>query len=274
MVNISGAYLNAYMTKGVPVHMRLDRTMTGNITNIDASYKKHVDAGGGIIVLLKKALYGCVESAGLWYDNLKDSMSALGYMRNASDRCVFNRIGPDGVQCTAAVRVDDLLITSKSKSLMTHLVEGLRNSHGEITLTYGPIVNYLGMRIDLFIPGRAGITIQGYSDEVVSTSGVRRTARSPATDGLLEAREGAELAGEAARVWFHKVVAMVLYLAKRIKPDCLTALSYLTTRVTKCTVDDLDKLQRLIRYIRATRDHGLVWSGAGPRTLELMLVGG
>jgi hypothetical protein len=270
VVDISGAYLNAYMTKGIPVHMRLDRTMTGFITNIDASYKKHVDAGGGIIVLLKKALYGCVESAGLWYDNLKDSMSALGYTRNACDRCVFNRIGPDGVQCTAAVHVDDLLITSKSKSLMTHLVEGLRNRYGEITLTYGPIVNYLGMRIDLSIPGRAEITMQGYSDEVVSTSGVRGTARSPATDGLFETREGAELAGEAARVWFHKVVAMVLYLAKRTKPECLTAVSYLTTRVTKCTVDDLEKLQRLIRYIRATRDHGLVlMPGAGGVTVKL-----
>ena len=112
--------------------------------------------------------------------------------------------------------------------------------------------------------------MQGYSDEVVSTSGVLGTARSPATDGLFETREGAELAGEAARVWFHKVVAMVLYLAKRTKPECLTAVSYLTTRVTKCTVDDLEKLQRLIRYIRATRDHGLVlMPGAGGVSVKL-----
>ena len=262
VVDISGAYLNAYMTKGVPVHMRLDRTMTGFITNIDARYKKHVDAGGGIIVLLKRALYGCVESAGLWYDNLSDSMRTLG--------CVFNRIGPDEVQCTAAVHVDDLLITSKSKSLMTHLVEGLRNRYGAITLTHGPIVNYLGMSIDLSTPGRAEVTMRGYSDEIVSISGVHGAARSPATDGLFETREGAELAGEAARVWFHKVVAMVLYMAKRTKPECLTAVAYLTTRVTKCTVDDLDKLQRLVRYIGATRDRGLVlMPGAGGITVKL-----
>ena len=75
--------------------------------------------------------------------------------------------------------------------------------------------------------------MRGYSDEVVSISGVRGTARSPATDGLFEAREGAELVTEATRVWFHKVVAMVLYLAKRTKPECVTAVSYLTTRLTK-----------------------------------------
>ena len=263
VVDISGAYLNAYLSKGISVHMRLDRTMTGFITNIDAKYKKHVDAGGGIIVLLKKALYGCVESAGRWYENLNDTMSGLGYTRNECDQCVFNRIGPDGVQCTAAVHVDDLLIMSKSKPLMAHLVEGLHNRYGAITLTHGPVVNYLGMSVDLSTSGRAEITMRGYSDEVLSISGVRGTARSPATDGLFEAREGAELVTEATRVWFHKVVAMVLYLAKRTKPECLTAVSYLTTRVTKCTVDDVDKLQRLVRYIGATRDRGVVLMPGG-----------
>ena len=80
-------------------------------------------------------------------------MSALGYTRNECDRCIFNRIGPDGVQCTAAVHVDDLLIMSKSKSLMTHLVKGLRNRYGAITLAHGPVVNYLGMSVDLSTPG-------------------------------------------------------------------------------------------------------------------------
>lgn len=53
------------MELGVPVHMRLDRTMTNFLTNIDNRYKKYVDAGGRVIVPLKKALYGCVEITGL-----------------------------------------------------------------------------------------------------------------------------------------------------------------------------------------------------------------
>ena len=258
VVDIAGAFLNADTGKGVPVYMRLDRTMTGFITDIDAGYKKYLDAGGGVIVRLRKALYGCVESAGLWYENLRSTMSTLGYIRNECDRCVFNRIGPDGHQCTAAVHVDDLLIMSKSKAALTHLVNGLRSKYGAITLTLGPVVNYLGMCVNLSSPGRAEITMRGYTDEVVSTSGVHGTARSPATDGLFECREGAEPVAEVTRVWFHKIVAMVLYLAKRTKPECLTTVSYLATRVTKCTTDDVDKLQRLIRYIGATRDSGVV----------------
>ena len=50
VVDISGAFLNADMRLGVPVHMRLDRTMTNFITTIDNRYKKYVDAGGGVVV--------------------------------------------------------------------------------------------------------------------------------------------------------------------------------------------------------------------------------
>ena len=59
VVDISGAYPNADMTLGVPVYMRLDKTMTGILTDIDPRYKKYIDARGGVIVHLKNALYGC-----------------------------------------------------------------------------------------------------------------------------------------------------------------------------------------------------------------------
>ena len=85
VLDVSGAFLNAEMTLGVPVHMKLDRTMSKFIAEIDWSYSKYVDAGGCIILLLKKALYGCVESAGLWYENLRNTLSCMGYKRNDYD---------------------------------------------------------------------------------------------------------------------------------------------------------------------------------------------
>ena len=92
MVDITGAFLNADMSKGVPVHMRHDRTMSNFITDIDGRYKKYADQGGGTVVRLRKALYGCVESAGLWYENLRATMGSLGYVRNGCDQCMFNRV--------------------------------------------------------------------------------------------------------------------------------------------------------------------------------------
>jgi hypothetical protein len=50
----------------------------------------------------------------------------------------------------------------------------------------------------------------------------------------------------------------VLYLAKRVRPECLTTVSFLSTRVQCCDVDDLAKLRRLIGYLSATSDRGIV----------------
>jgi hypothetical protein len=74
-----------------------------------------------------------VESAALWYDNLRETMMSLGYERNPHDICVFNKTSEQGVQCTATVHVDDLLITSIDEGMIESLAEGLRVRYGEIT---------------------------------------------------------------------------------------------------------------------------------------------
>jgi hypothetical protein len=62
--------------------------------------------------------------------------------------CVFNKMNSKGVQCTVCVHVDDLLIMSKSESIINELTDGLTKSYGEISLKHGPVINYLGMVLD------------------------------------------------------------------------------------------------------------------------------
>ena len=258
VVDIGGAFLNADMGQEVPVHMRLDKTMTEFLTTLDPSYRTFADDKGGVTVRLKKALYGCVESSGLWYENLRATMQSLGYRRNEMYVCVFNKTNRKGVQYTVCVHVDDLLIMSVSKSMIKELTDGLTKRYGEITLKHGPVINYLGMVLDFTHVGEVQVTMSGYVDEVLKSSGVPGIARTPGTDGLFEVRDTALPVPEEVRVWFHKHVAMILYLAKRARPELLTAVSYLATRVTKCDSDDIDKLIRLIRYIRGTREMGII----------------
>ena len=52
----------------------------------------------------------------------------------------------------------------------------------------------------------------------------------------------------------------MLYLAKRATPDCLTAETFLATRVTKCSVNDLSKLEILMRYVWSTRERGVIFA--------------
>lgn len=121
MVDIGIAFLNAVMPKSMPVYMRLNNTMSEYMARINPMYSQYRERNGSITVLLKKALYGCVESASLWYDNLRVSLKGLGFVRNEADICVYNKVSREGVQCTVCVHVDDLLITSSSKKMIDDL---------------------------------------------------------------------------------------------------------------------------------------------------------
>ena len=258
VVDIGGAYLNADMSTGIDVYMRLDSTMSKMMIALDASYEEYADRKGCIVVKLDKALYGCVESAALWYENLSATLKDLGFVRNDYELCVYNKVC-DGIQCTAAVHVDDLIITSADQRMIDGLCDGLKGRYGEITRHDGPVLNYLGMVFDLSVSGEVWMSMQGYTDDTITYAGVLGRARSPATDGLFDVRSGVDLAPEDVRVWFHSVVAKLSYLAKRAKPECLTAVAYLATRVTRCTLDDVDKLKRLLKYVADTRDRGVVF---------------
>ena len=61
------------------VLMRLNKNLSGILIGIDPSYKKYLKSNDTIIVRLKKALYGCVESSKLWYDKISGDMCKLGF---------------------------------------------------------------------------------------------------------------------------------------------------------------------------------------------------
>ncbi len=73
-------------------------------------YKSFFDSRGRLYVQLEKALYGCVESAKLFYDHLSKSLTSMGFVKNPYDHCVFNCVIYDK-QCTVTVHVDDLKIS-------------------------------------------------------------------------------------------------------------------------------------------------------------------
>ena len=77
-------------------------------------------------------------------------------------------------------------------------------------------------------------------------------ASTPAQRHLRDTREDAELlSGKKCEV-FHSVVAKLLYITKRARPDLETTIAYFCTRFTKSDTDDWEKLQRLISFIKGT----------------------
>ena len=98
--------------------------MSRVMTKLAPGYERYADAKGCVVVRLDKTLYGCVESAALWYENLRASFSDLGYTPNLYDACEFNRQNEHGLQCTVAIHVDDPLITSACPLMIEELAAG------------------------------------------------------------------------------------------------------------------------------------------------------
>lgn len=55
----------------------------------------------------------------------------------------------------------------------------------------------------------------------------------------------------------HSLVAKLLFVAKRARPDILTAVSALTTRVSNTDTDDMNKLRRIAKYLLGTPEQTL-----------------
>ena len=81
VTNVACAYLNARMPKNNPeklVFLRIDSFITPMLLKADSSHQSFVSPSGTITVELNRALFGCIESARLWFEELTD-MGFLSY---------------------------------------------------------------------------------------------------------------------------------------------------------------------------------------------------
>ena len=112
----------------------------------------------------------------------------------------------------------------------------------------------LGAVLDFSTSGRVRISMKGYVEDKLDEYEVEGCASTPATDRLFEISEGSPTLNKAQREEYHSRVAKLLYLAKRVRPDILTAVACLSTRVQSPTEQDNEKLARVLRYVNGTKD--------------------
>ena len=262
-LDIGSAYLNAKMPKDDPnklVFMAIASNMADILIDLEPSYKRFQRSNGTIIVELDQALYGCIESALLWYKELSSFLGSIGFAPNPYEKCILNK-EESGHQTTIAIYVDDLLITSTRPSHAEAVVVALRDKYKELKVTPGKIHNYLGMVMDFSKPPYVIINQTGMIEDIISK--VRATGhfnipstdpKSPSIEQLFESSPDSPLLSEEHKATFHSVVAKFNFVTCRARPDMLTPLSYLMKRVLKPTEEDGRKLARYIAYAASTTD--------------------
>ena len=97
--------------------------------------------------------------------------------------------------------------------------------------------------------------MDGYIDEILKEYQEISTIHEyivPAEASLFDHDDKTEKMKDSS--FFHRMVAKLLYLSKRARPDILLAVQYLTTRVKSPTKTDEKKLARVIGYLKATKE--------------------
>jgi hypothetical protein len=231
--DIPGAFMQLDM-KGKVV-MKLEGVMAEVIIKIDSKkYTKYVakeNSKDMIYVILTKALYGTLQAALLFWQNLSGKLKKWGFKINPYDLCVANKT-IDRKQCTVVWHVDDLKISHVDPKAVTTILNLLDAQYGQeivsgkrapLTITRGKIHDYLGMTLDYSEPGVVKINMVDYVKKILDKmpENMDGTATSPAAGHLFKITEGIEPVDEATSEFLHATVAKLLFLCKRGRPAIL-----------------------------------------------------
>ena len=218
VADITGAYLNADMDDFVLIQLSGDDV--DMMCNANPDYKKFITKNNGwrtLFLQLKRALYGCVKSALLWYRLFRDTLQDLGFTLNPYDPCVANA-NIKGSQCTIVWYVDDNKISHKDQAVVDDLIQCIEAKFGHMTKTQGDEHEFLGMKLHFDRENKTvTVLMQSYIDEAIQQShlDVRRAAATPAMKSMFDVDPNAAKLSSLEFEQFRSVVCKLLYIALR-----------------------------------------------------------
>ena len=193
-----------------------------------------------------------------WYNTLSTYLVKLGFKANPRDECVFNM--PYEGQQLILLHVDDLMILCEYQSGIDYVITSLNKEYSRANVYDKLTLDYLGMLFNFSVPGEVSIgmgkMVQEFLDEVAVAVDAR--AETPAAHYLYNVDNENQSLSNNEKDNLHSLVAKALYMAKRGRPDLLTAVSFLTTQVNCPNQGDYKKLKRLSSYLNATKDLNLI----------------
>jgi Reverse transcriptase (RNA-dependent DNA polymerase) len=189
-----------------------------------------------LYVKLKKALYGTLKAALLFWKRLSKQLESWGFSLNPYDSCVANK-DINGKQCTVLWHVDDLKISHEDHNVVSQvlqLIEAEFAKEAPLTITRGKKYDYLGMQICFDVPGKVQFSMIDYIRNILGEvpEDMGGESSTPAANHLFEVNnDNPTKLDKDKAIQFHHNVAKLLFLCKRARPDSQTGVSFLCTRV-------------------------------------------
>ena len=260
VADVPGAYLHAEFLSHKNVVLKLNGVYVDIMCNVNPEYKKHImykTTKKGkklkcLYVKVLRALYGCLESALLWYDLYSLTLCKMGFKINDYDKCVANKV-INGNQCTIVFYVDDNKISHVEPQVVSNIISELSEHFGKLPVSRGKKHDYLGM--DIKIKNKlVYISMRKQIEEALEWGG-RQSGRKPSTPAKADLSNQGDNDNRldiSSSDIYHSVLQKLLYICKRARSDIEPALSYLCTKVSNPLKLDQEKLDRVLDYLHGT----------------------
>ena len=148
----------------------IDLTVTANPSRY-TDYVTYNKNGNTILQLeVKKALYGCMESARLLWEDITDHLvNKLGFIVNPYDMCVANKV-IEGKQCTILWHVDDFKVSHPNKTVVCQAIAYLEERYGKMDVKHGPEQTFVEMDINFLQSGEVKFYMKGHVESAIDDS--------------------------------------------------------------------------------------------------------
>jgi hypothetical protein len=259
-VDIPSAFMQAFIDE--TVHVKFDDEIINLLCELDPKLEEYVGFEHGKRVLytrLNKALYGTLQASRLFWERISDFLiTTNGFERNPYDFCVVNKSINDK-QMTIVWYVDDLKISHEDPMAVTDMINALKKEFGKVsdlTVTRGKIHDNLGIRFDFSEPGKVVMSMEDYISNLLEETPddqIKGMASSPASNHLFDVNSNCKKLASNTAVIYPHLTAKLLYLSKHTRPDILTSVSFLCTRVQTPDDDNWKKLGQCLTYLKNTR---------------------
>ena len=103
-----------------------------------------------LYVKILRAIYGCIESALLWYKLYSETLEGMEFVINTYDWCVSDKM-INGNQCTIMWYVDNNKLSHVDPNIFTEILEEINKHFGELVVSRGGEHDFLVVDVNHLI---------------------------------------------------------------------------------------------------------------------------
>lgn len=226
---------------------------------------------------LLKALYGLKISPKRWYKKFKTVMTALGFVCDWNDPCLFIYKSGD-IMVILLLYVDDMLLASNDGTKLQEVREKLMKEF-EMTDLGEPKV-FLGMNIRRNQETKTmKIDQADYTNKIIEKFGfsevyykntpmiTRQVSNRERKEREDKTEDSTNMTVPTIDAPYREIVGSLLYLAGSTRPDIAYTVNILSRHQMNPTENEWNMIRRIFQYLKGTVTMGLTFLG---RTNEMV----